>query len=491
MSVPGSSSGAAPVCAGVPARSVATAAVGVDDSQLPVASPCASEEEMAGLPDLAGPSEFAGALGSGLPDPMAVDGVSDVEALRESLLRDITAAGARGKEPLAGDWSNFWKCAPAVSKVFDLHAIWERTRSEEQAQQLCVDWFTRLVSAEADSWDLGSTAPLLAEVPHGSLWSRPLTQVFHFLGKSFSLAPHAVAQSFEDNHLALVHKTFRMSEDGGEITFPVARWSLLVANSGAGKSPLMGLVQKVLKAPAVQASFGSARSAWLQPLERYSWYSAQGSNLEGILAHAAKDNDPVGLRRVHDEISQTIASVGGSDGDKIRPSQVILLANPQLDAGKRLKGSAVCVPDLKITLTAAVQGNLCFKFLPFTPEGESARWVPVVSPVSLGLDLARSEKLSNKRASTDVLVKLLSVHVLKLLDRMTDGSVLRVCDSARACAQYLEGGPSRLWLALPGGLGRRWPLRILCTPSCSASWMVSSCIIWPLPGLWGSLCWLG
>ena len=103
MSVSAFSSGAALVSAGESARPVVSAAAGVLDSQLPVVSPFPSEEEMAGLPDLAGPSEFAGALGSGLPDPMAVDGLSEVEALRESLLRDITAAGARGKVPLAGD----------------------------------------------------------------------------------------------------------------------------------------------------------------------------------------------------------------------------------------------------------------------------------------------------------------------------------------------------------------------------------------------------
>ena len=116
------------------------------------------------------------------------------------------------------------------------------------------------------------------------------------------------------------------------------------------------------------------------------------------------------------------------------------MANPSLDAGKRLKGSTVCVPNLKITLTAAVQGNLCFKFLPCTPEGESARWVPVVSPTNLGLDLPRSHKLSNKKASTAVLQKLLSAQILSILDSMTETSVLHLCDASRASAEFLEYG---------------------------------------------------
>ena len=78
--------------------------------------------------------------------------------------------------------------------------------------------------------------------------------------------------------------------------------------TGAGKSPLMTMVQEVLKAPEVKASFGSARKAWLKPLEKYSWFSALGSIYEGILAHAAKDNDPIGVRRVHEKIAQNSVS---------------------------------------------------------------------------------------------------------------------------------------------------------------------------------------
>ena len=37
------------------------------------------------------------------------------------------------------------------------------------------------------------------------------------------------------------------------------------------------------------------------------------SNYEGILAHAAKDNDPFGLRRVHEEIAQTVSPLGTTD----------------------------------------------------------------------------------------------------------------------------------------------------------------------------------
>ena len=111
------------------------------------------------------------------------------------------------------------------------------------------------------------------------------------------------------------------------------------------------------------------------------------SNYEGILAHAAKDNDPFGLRRVREEIAQTVSHLGTTD-----------CIMPRTGRWHESKG-VLCVPNLKITLTAAVPRNLCFKLLPLTPEEESACWVPVVSPLNFGLDLSRSHKLSSKRAS--------------------------------------------------------------------------------------------
>ena len=137
-----------------------------------------------------------------------------------------------------------------------------------------------------------------------------------------------------------------------------------------------------------RASFGAARNGWVKPLDKYTWLTSLGSNHDGVLAHAAKDNDSIGIKRVHEEIVQTVSPLGTADGDKLRTGQVSQVANPSLDTGKLLKGSTVCVPKLKITLTAAAQGNLSFKFPPHTPEGESTRWVAVVSPTNLGLDPA-------------------------------------------------------------------------------------------------------
>ena len=133
-----------------------------------------------------------------------------------------------------------------------------------------------------------------------------------------------------------------------------------------------------------------------------------------------------------------------------------------------------------VTLTAAVQGNLCFKFLPFTPDGESARLVPVVSPLNLGLDLPRSHKLTSKRASTAVLVKLLSSRVLKILDAMTEHSVLQLCEAARASAEYLGQRAKR---ALQG-----FARQIQLTPFFWGSWTANTRIIRNQHGSWVSPC---
>ena len=124
---------------------------------------------------------------------------------------------------MARNWSNFWQHPQAVDVLFDTRAIWHCQRSEQQTLDLCSEWFARLVAPESEHWEIGSQEALLAEVPKGALWSRPLTQIFSFLGTSFSLAPHAVAQCFEDNHLSLVRTCFRVSEQGGEVKFLVAR----------------------------------------------------------------------------------------------------------------------------------------------------------------------------------------------------------------------------------------------------------------------------
>ena len=48
------------------------------------------------------------------------------------------------------------------------------------------------------------------------------------------------------------------------------------------------------------------------------------------------DNDPIGLRRVHEEAAQTVSLLGTADGNKPRTGQVIQVATPSFDAGKVL-----------------------------------------------------------------------------------------------------------------------------------------------------------
>ena len=120
------------------------------------------------------------------------------------------------------------------------------------------------------------------------------------------------------------------------------------------------------------------------------------------------------------------------------------MANPSLDAGKRLKGSSVCAPNLKITLTAAAR-ELVLQV--------SAVWVPVVSPLNLGLAPPRSHKLFSKRASTAVVVNFLP------LTRNT-----RCCSCAK---RHVRSRSQK------GRLGSQ------LTSLCSGSWTAISCIIWP------------
>ena len=434
LAAAGSSSPVAPCSSGIAA---VPAGAAVRDPALPIAAlPAASLP----VPDLSGPAEFGpSAAPVAVLDPMAVNGRSDLSALRERFLDRINAAVLASEEPLAEDWSNIWKHSKAIDCLFDLGHIWQHTWDEAQTRGFCREWMERLVSEEADSWELVDAVSAHASIPPCALWSRPLADIFSFLGHSFSLSAHAVGQVFEDNHLGFLPCDFRVSEQEGEVKFPASRFSLLVAASGAGKSPLMALVEKVLKSPLVRASFSSSRNKWVSDLSDYSWYSTQCQNLEGLLADAAKHNKPIGLRRCHEELAQTVSAIGSADTDKLRPAQVILVSNPALDAGKRLKGSAVSVENLKVCLTAAVQGNLCWKFLPFTPEGESARWVPAVSSPTVGLDLARQEKLCPKTASLDVLSQLLCSHVLRILDSMRENHVLALDESAEKIVGFLDG----------------------------------------------------
>ena len=131
---------------------------------------------------LVDPAEYAPSAARGLLDPMAVNGGSDVEALRQVLMQKVQAAVVQSGRPVAADWSDLWEHTAAVDQLFDVRAIWHRQRTAEQTRELCFEWFQRLVSAEADDWHPGSPGLLQATVPHGLLWSRPLTDLFNFYG---------------------------------------------------------------------------------------------------------------------------------------------------------------------------------------------------------------------------------------------------------------------------------------------------------------------
>ena len=161
------------------------------------------------------------------------------------------------------------------------------------------------------------------------------------------------------------------------------------------------MTERVLKSTEVRQAFADALNVACHPLQQYEFYSAQGSNLEGLLAHAKKHNAPVGIMSKHEEVADTVSKLGQPAKDKLQPRQVITLSNPALTPGKRLGDTArnSAVEDLKVVLTACVQGNLCFHFLPYTAEGESYRWMVCLSPDASGLSVSRADKLCDKAAS--------------------------------------------------------------------------------------------
>ena len=137
----------------------------------------------------------------------------DVECRRLAPVQEVQAAIVQSDRPLAADWSDIWAHSAAVDQFFD----GARSRSGSSAS-------------------IGSIALFLPRQTTGTWRSRPSTEIFSFLAKSFSLAPHAVAQCFEDNHLSLAVSGSESAMLGVEVKFAVARWTLLVAMSGAGKA---------------------------------------------------------------------------------------------------------------------------------------------------------------------------------------------------------------------------------------------------------------
>ena len=191
------------------------------------------------LPDHAAESEYGAPEVGDVLNPMAVNGISDIEGLRGSLLHKIQIAVDQSSRPLAADWPDIWLDILALTELYDVRAIWDRQCSAENTQDTMFEWFLRLVSVDADDWDLSSSGTLQSTVHHGCLWSRALTDMLGFLRASFSLSSNAVVQCFDDNHLSLARTCFRLNDAGGEVRFRGVRWTLLVAMSGAGKNSFL------------------------------------------------------------------------------------------------------------------------------------------------------------------------------------------------------------------------------------------------------------
>ena len=157
-------------------------------------------------------AKFSFAPDAGLLEPVAVNSECDVECRRLALVHEVQAAIVQSDRRLAADWSDIWAHSAAVDQFFD----GARSRSGSSAS-------------------IGSIALFLPRQTTSTWRSRASTEIFSFLAKSFSLAPQGVAQCFEDNHLSLAVSG---SESAmlGEVKFAVARWTLLVAMSGAGKA---------------------------------------------------------------------------------------------------------------------------------------------------------------------------------------------------------------------------------------------------------------
>ena len=180
--------------------------------------------------------------------------------------------------------------------------------------------YDRILDAESEEWTLETACGMHQQFASCRMWPRHLASAWDFLGDSLSMSPHSCSLVFEDNHLALLKNTFHVLD--GEAEFGVARLSLIVAISGGAKSILLGFVEGVLKSQEVTQAFSLAEDASIKNLGKFTWYSSQGSNLEGLIAHAKKANDPIGLRTIHEEVGHTICKLGKNEKDKLLPTQV-------------------------------------------------------------------------------------------------------------------------------------------------------------------------
>ena len=93
-----------------------------------------------------------------------------------------------------------------------------------------------------------------------------------------------------------------------------------------------------------------------------------------------------------------------------------------------------------MVLTACVQGNLCFHFLPYTAEGESYRWMVCLSPDASGLSVSRADKLCDKAASQAFLSCMLATQVLRITGTDDAAKGVTLDDNSPTLAALLEKG---------------------------------------------------
>ena len=83
------------------------------------------------LLDLAAESEYGAPEVGDVLHPMAVNGISDIEGLRGSLLRKIQIAVDQSGRPLAADWSDIWMHTLALTELFDVRHLGSHCRAHE------------------------------------------------------------------------------------------------------------------------------------------------------------------------------------------------------------------------------------------------------------------------------------------------------------------------------------------------------------------------
>lgn len=423
---------------------------------------------------------------------MQLSEVGNIEAVKSKWRTAVVDAAAAQAEPLDAAWSNFFQCTAAADALFDLSAIFADAAGAADIEALVTRTYSTLLADDVQDWTLQSATGETAKVKPASYLARPWAEVFEFLGKSFAFAPHCVAQLFEDNHLGLLHHKFTV-RDGGA-AWPAGRLSLMVAISGGSKSPFIKMTERVLKSANVKQAFADAVVVACRPLRNYGFYSTQGSNLEGLLKHAGKSNVPVGIMSKHEELADTMSKLGVPAKDKLQPRQTITLSNPALTPGKRLgddtKNSAI--EDLKVVLTACVQGNLCFQFLPFTSEGESYRWLVCISPDASGLTVSRSDKLCAKQATEEFLCNMLSTQVLRITGTDDAAKGVDLDADSRALAALLEKGAKASLQAWSQRLGHDVcvddPMYAYLRGKVDATYMTHYVATWCLSE--SLLCWL-